>query len=83
MFYSICFLFSHKFIIIIVREMISRVGVQEQQQQLMAAFEQLVNLETIQTGIQGKGNVGRTARVAFKKTFELFVGHVHSFLVVL
>ncbi|GMH75897.1 hypothetical protein TrST_g29 [Triparma strigata] len=66
-----------------VREMISRVGVQEQQQQLMAAFEQLVNLETIQTGIQGKGNVGRTARAAFKKTFGLFVGHVHSFLVVL
>lgn len=66
-----------------VRDMISKAGiVQEQQQQLLAAFEQLVNLETIQAGIQGKGIMGRNARVAFKKTFELFVKHVHSFLVV-
>ncbi|GMH52990.1 hypothetical protein TrRE_jg6323 [Triparma retinervis] len=35
---------------------------------------------TIQAGINGKGNVGRQARKLFKKNFQLFVQHVHSFL---
>jgi hypothetical protein len=56
-------------------------GIERQQQQLvLAAFESLVNLETIQAGINGKGNVGRQARKLFKKNFQLFVQHVHSFL---
>ena len=56
--------------------------VAEQQRQLMSAFEQLVCLETIQAGLTGKGLTGRNARSVFKKNFELFVKHVHSFLTV-
>ena len=52
----------------------------EQQRQLMTAFEQLMCLETIQAGLTGKGLTGRNARSVFKKNFESFVKHVHSFL---
>mmetsp|Transcript_10869 Transcript_10869/g.22320 ORF Transcript_10869/g.22320 Transcript_10869/m.22320 type:complete len:98 (+) Transcript_10869:3-296(+) len=72
-----------------VREMIGELGgndggsahqQQQQQQLVLSAFEVLVNLDTIQAGINGKGNVGREARKMFKKNFQLFVQHVHSFL---
>ena len=53
---------------------------QSQQQQLMLAFESLVNLETIQSGLSGRGLAGRNARSLFKKNFELFVKNVHSFM---
>jgi len=70
-----------------VREMIGELGgggdgggAQQQQHLVLSAFDVLVNLETIQAGINGKGNVGRQARKLFKKNFQLFVQHVHSFL---
>ena len=54
--------------------------VQQQQQQLLAGFESLVVVETINNGIFGKGVVMRNARNSFKQSFEGFVKGLHAFI---